>query len=82
MLNYKTSKVTKCRITKGRKLQNVEKGRKLRYSMGKIRGRISSLRIKKVAKNSPRLFLLVNSVEKKTNVENSKSLKQVKHKII
>jgi hypothetical protein len=41
------------------------KGRKIWYSIGQIRGKISSLRIKKVAKNSPGLFLLVNSVAKK-----------------
>jgi hypothetical protein len=41
---------------KFRKLQKAEKGRKIWYSMGKIRGRFSSRRIKKVAKNSPGHF--------------------------
>ncbi len=76
------SKVTKGRITKrrelqnvekGRKLQKAEKGRKLRYSMWKISGKISSLRIKKDVEKFPWAFSSSKQCRKKTkNVENYK----------
>jgi hypothetical protein len=50
---------------KGRKLQKAEKGIKIRYSMGKICGKISSLRAKRWRKIPLGFFLLVNSEEKK-----------------
>ncbi len=68
----------KGRITKGRKLLNIEKGRKLRYTMGKIRGQISSLSIENVAKNSPGLFLLVNSIEKNLKCRKFKKFEKSK----
>jgi hypothetical protein len=60
-LNYKTSTVTKGRITKGRKLQSVEKGGTLQKA-------------EKGRKIPVGFFLLVNSVEKKKNVEKYKKL--------
>jgi hypothetical protein len=73
--NYKTEKCWK--------LQKAEKGGKIQYSKGKIRGKLSPRRIKKVAKNSPRFFLLVNSVEKNNISKITKSLiKKLKLKII
>jgi hypothetical protein len=86
-------KVTKGRITKRRKLPNIEKGRKLQKAEKgrklqkaekgrKIRysiGKISSLRIKKEEKNSCGLFSSSKQCSKK-NVENYKKLgKQLKH---
>jgi hypothetical protein len=77
------SKVTKDRITKRRKLQNVEKdrksqkakkgqklqkaekGRKIWYSMGKIRGKIYFLRIKKGSKKFPWAFSSSKQCRKK-----------------
>jgi hypothetical protein len=64
----------------GRKLQKVKKGRKILHKIWKIRGRFSSLIIKKVAK-IPMGFSSINNVEKQ-NVENHKKLeKQLKHEL-
>jgi hypothetical protein len=71
-------KVESKKAEKGRKLQKVEKGEKIQYSIGKIRRKISSLRIKKVAKNSSGLFSFIKKCGKNENVENYKSWKKIK----
>ncbi len=87
------SKATKGRITKRRKLKKIEKGRKLQkaekggkiqYSKGKIRGKISPRRIKKVATNSPELFSSSKQCRKKTKCRKLQKVgeKHLKHKII
>ncbi len=53
MSNYKTFIVSKGRIPKGWKLQKAKKGRKIWYSKGKIRVKISSLRINKGGEKFP-----------------------------
>jgi hypothetical protein len=77
------------KVTKRRKRLNItksqkaKKGRKIQYSMGKIRGKISSLRIRKGGKNSPGHSFKLNSVEKKTKMlKITKSWKKWKYKII
>jgi hypothetical protein len=71
-------------VKNSRKLQKAKKGRKIRHSMGKIRGKFSSLRIKKVAKNSPGLFSFSKQWSKKPKMSKiTKSWrKKVKLKII
>jgi hypothetical protein len=66
MSKVKKGRITKCRklqnvekgrklkkAEKGRKLQKAEKGRKIRYSIGKIRGKIYSLRRNKGKEKFP-----------------------------